>query len=315
MKKILFKLTLLALPLLAYLAFFITFEPNNYFGLKESSASTAPIARIKEYVSEPGDHLIVGDSRFAHFDMELVNATSGETWQNLAFGGASLRESIDLANYILDSGNETEEILLGISFYTLNAGYDKDRMSTLEETLTNPLAYMFNLEYNINTLTTFTDFLAGREDSEETGDWVAEDYIAADGSVSELHQVLAVYPATIYPVCEGWALDTTQLARLEALAARCAAEGVALTIVFAPMADNVLTEVCEPLGIDTEMYALLPDLYGWEETYGITLLDYEWTNRPDFEDDTQFYDGFHLDTRYGLPQWTEQLFGAVALIS
>ncbi len=308
MKKILPKLALLFVPIALYLLFFIVFEPNNYFGLKESSASTAPIARIKEYVSEPSSYVIIGDSRFAHFDMNLAQQTSGEAWQNLAFGGASLRESIDLANYVLDSGNETEEILLGISFYTLNAGYDKDRMSTLEDTLTNPLAYIFNLEYNINTLTTFTDWLAGREDTEETGDWVAEDYIAADGSVSELHQILAVYPATIYPVCEGWALDTTQLARLEELAARCAAEGVQLTIVFAPMADNVLTEVCEPLGIDDEMEALLPTLYDWQASYGITLLDYEWTNRPDFDDDTQFYDGFHLDTQYGLPEWTVQLF-------
>ncbi len=312
MKKILLKLTLLALPILAYLAFFIAFEPNNYFGLKESSASTAPIARIKEYVSEPGTNLIVGDSRFAHFDMDLIADTYGEAWQNLAFGGASLRESIDLANYILDSGNETEEILLGISFYTLNAGYDKDRMSTLEDTLNNPLAYIFNLEYNINTLTTFTDFLAGREDGEETGDWTADDYIAADGSTSELHQILAVYPATIYPVCEGWSLDTSQLARLEALAVRCQEEGVRLTIVFAPMADNVLTEVCEPLGIDDAMYELLPTLYRWEEAYGITLLDYEWTDRPDFDDDTQFYDGFHLDTQYGLPQWTVTLFHDMA---
>lgn len=313
MKKILLKLALLSLPILAYLVFFIVFEPNNYFGLKESSASTAPIARIKEYVSEPGTNIIVGDSRFAHFDMDLIEETSGEAWQNLAFGGASLRESIDLANYILDSGNETDEILFGLSFYTLNAGYDKDRMSTLEETLNNPLAYIFNLEYNINTLTAFTDFLAGREDSEETGDWTAEDYIAADGTTSELHQILAVYPATIYSVCEGWSVDTTQLARLEELAVRCQTEGVTLTIVFAPMADNVLTEVCEPLGIDQAMYELLPTLYAWEDAYGITLLDYEWTNRPDFDDDTQFYDGFHLDTQYGLPEWTVTLFSDMSV--
>ncbi len=312
MKKILQKLSLLAVPIALYLAFFIAFEPNNYFGLKESGASTAPIARITEYVQDPGTNLIVGDSRFAHFDMDLIESVSGETWQNIAFGGASLRESIDLANYILDSGNETDEILFGISFYTLNAGYDKDRMSTLEETLNNPLAYIFNLEYNINTLTTFTDFLAGREDSEETGDWVAEDYIAADGSVSALHQILAVYPETIYPVCEGWSVDTTQLARLETLAARCQTEGVTLTIVFAPMASNVLTEVCEPLGIDAEMEALLPTIFAWEDAYGVTVLDYEWTSRPDFDDDTQFYDGFHLDTQYGLPVWTQLLFSDMA---
>ena len=26
------------------------------------------------------------------------------------------------------------------------------------------------------------------------------------------------------------------------------------------------------------------------------------------DDDTQFFDGFHLDEKYGLPDWTEELF-------
>ncbi len=312
MKKILLKLAVLLLPIALYLAFFIAFEPNNYFGLKESSASTAPIARIKAYVDEPGTHVLLGDSRFAHFDMDLVAETSGTQWQNLAFGGASLRENIDLATYILDSGNEIEAIVLDLSFYNLNANYDKDRMSVLEDTLNNPLAYIFNLEYNLNMLTTFSDYIAGREDSEETGDWVAEDYIADDGTQLTLHKTLATYPTTIYPVCEGWALSTEQMERLEELAARCQNEGVALTLVFPPMADNVLTEVCQPLGIDLEMAEILPIFTAWETEYGLTVLDYEWENRPEFDDDTQFYDGFHLDTRYGLPQWTEQLFTDIA---
>ena len=42
----------------------------------------------------------------------------------------------------------------------------------------------------------------------------------------------------------------------------------------------------------------------------LTIADFWEVNQlmPDFDDDTQFYDGFHLDERYGLPQWTEQLF-------
>ncbi len=312
MKQIIKKVFLLFIPIFIYLAFFIAFEPNNYFGLKSSSASSAPIARIKDYEINPHTRIILGDSRFAHFEMDTVQAISGGAqWQNLAYGGAAMRETIDLAHYVLDSGNQTDEFIIGLSFYTLNAGYDKDRMSTLEDTLNNPLAYIFNLEYNVNALTTFTDFLAGREDTEETGDWVAADYIGENGETLPLHRTLYDYPATIYPVCEGWALDTEQIARLEELLARCHSEGVKVTLVFAPMADNVLTEVCVPLGIDVAMQDFLPTLDIWQEEYNISVLDYEWQNRPDFDDDKQFFDGFHLDTRYGLPQWTEMLFTAV----
>lgn len=327
MRHILKKLALLCVPLVLYLCFFIAFEPNNYFGLRAAGGSTQPIARIQAYRAAPGRCLILGDSRLAHIDTALADSISGRQWQNLAFGGASLRETIDLANYVLDSGNPVDEIVLGLSFYTLNAGYDTDRMSALEATLNNPLAYIFNLEYNVNTLTAFTNWLAwarGRaagtvteswaeaQQENETGDWGPADYIGADGTHYALHAALAEYPARIAAKCENWTLNTAMAAELETLAARCQAAGVKLVLVFPPMADNVMDEICVPYGIDVQMRAFLPTLQGWQTQYGITLLDYEWTDRPAFDDDRQFYDGFHLDTVYGLPEWTQMLFGALA---
>ena len=41
---------------------------------------------------------------------------------------------------------------------------------------------------------------------------------------------------------------------------------------------------------------------------GCTLLDYEWNDSCITDDDTQFFDGFQLDEKYGLPDWTEELF-------
>ena len=90
MKNILKKLALLAIPVLLWLAFFIAFEPNNYFGLKASATSSQPVARVRAYQQDPGTNLILGDSRLAHFDMGLVDSLSGQSWQNLAFGGASV---------------------------------------------------------------------------------------------------------------------------------------------------------------------------------------------------------------------------------
>ena len=111
MKNILKKLALLAIPVLLWLAFFIAFEPNNYFGLKASATSSQPVARVRAYQQEPGTNLILGDSRLAHFDMSLVDSLSGQSWQNLAFGGASLKETLDLADYLLDSGKLKKEDL------------------------------------------------------------------------------------------------------------------------------------------------------------------------------------------------------------
>ena len=312
MKTILRRAAPLFVPVLVWLAFFIAFEPNNYFGLKANASSTQPVARVREYQADPGVSLSLGDSRLAPIDMDQAAAVSGRPWQNLAFGGASLKETLDLADYILDSGNRVEELVLSVSFYTLNQNYNTDRFEQLETTLDNPAAYCLNLEYNVNALTVFLDTVRGAPDAVETGEWGPADYIGDDGETLPLHYKLYVYPQSLIPRCENWALSD-QFARIETLAARCRDAGVRLTVVLPPMAGNVLTEVCEPYGIDAAMERqVLPQLRAWAGEYGFALLDYEWENRPDFDDDTQFYDGFHLDEVHGLPQWVDMLFSALA---
>lgn len=313
MKNILKKMALLAIPVVLWFAFFAAFEPNNYFGLKASASSSQPVARVRAYQQEPGTNLILGDSRLAHFDMQLVNSLTGQPWQNLAFGGASLKETLDLADYILDSGHEVDTLLAEVSFYTLNAGYNTDRFAALEETLNNPLAYCFNLEYNVNALTVAMDTLRGTPDTIESGDWTESDYLADDGTVLPLHRRLYDYTATITPRCRDWSVNTGQLERLRTLAERCQAEGVRLIVVLPPMAENVRTEVCDAFGISDAMEdEVLPALRAWADSYGFTLLDYEWGGSCITDDDTQFFDGFHLDEKYGLPVWTQELFSDIA---
>lgn len=309
MLHILKRLALLLTPVYLWLAFFVAFEPNNYFGLKADTDSSQPVARVRAYQQEPGNRLIIGDSRLAHFDMDLVAKVSGQEWQNLAFGGASLRESLDLADFVLDSGNEVEEILFELSFYTVNANYDTDRFSALEETLNNPLAYCLNLEYNVNALTMFMNTVNNTPDTIESGDWGPADYFDEEGNAIPLHWKLYQYPSLIDSKCSSWSVNEEELLRLGDLARRCSEEGVKLTIVLPPMAEIVRTEVCEKYAIDEKMQAdVLPLLQEWSNDYGCTVLDYEWGGSCITDDDTQFFDGFHLDEKYGLPDWTRQLF-------
>lgn len=309
MLHILKRLALLLTPVYLWLAFFVAFEPNNYFGLKADTDSSQPVARVRAYQQEPGNRLIIGDSRLAHFDMDLVAEVSGQEWQNLAFGGASLRESLDLADFVLDSGNEVEEILFELSFYTVNANYDTDRFSALEETLNNPLAYCLNLEYNVNALTMFMNTVNNTPDTIESGDWGPADYFDEEGNAIPLHWKLYQYPSLIDSKCSSWSVNEEELLRLGDLARRCSEEGVKLTIVLPPMAEIVRTEVCEKYAIDEKMQSdVLPLLQEWSNDYGCTVLDYEWGGSCITDDDTQFFDGFHLDEKYGLPDWTRQLF-------
>lgn len=73
MKKFIAKLALALLPAALYLAVFVAFEPNNYFGLRGVTSGNAPSPGLRAYQLDPQPNLLLGDSRMAHFDMALVD--------------------------------------------------------------------------------------------------------------------------------------------------------------------------------------------------------------------------------------------------
>lgn len=106
------RLALLAAPFLVYFALFFAFEPYDYFGVKGGASSEdSVITRVRAYLSAPEDAIILGDSRMAHFDMNAVAEASGRGWSNLAFGGASLNESIDLFYLAAEKQPQPEHLL------------------------------------------------------------------------------------------------------------------------------------------------------------------------------------------------------------
>ncbi|MEG2697880.1 MAG: hypothetical protein RR951_03030, partial [Ruthenibacterium sp.] len=207
MKKILPKLALALLPLAAYFALFLAFEPNNYFGLRKNVSTNNPISRIRAYEAAPQSAIILGDSRMAHFDMALVNQTAGRPYANVAYGGAGLDESIDEFYYLYGKNPFIDKVVFGLSFYTLNAAYKPvNRMSTVATQLANPAAYVFNLEYNVNTITVMADRLRyalrgeAYTDLEETAEHSPAEYADADGALPARADLID-YAATLYANC------------------------------------------------------------------------------------------------------------------
>lgn len=303
------KLALALLPVAAWLCFFIAFEPNDYFGLRGEGSLNAPVSRIRAYENDMTDNVILGDSRMAHFDMELVEEVSGEAWSNVSYGGASLDESIDEFYYLYELNPDIQNVVFGVSFYTLNNNYRTvNRMATVKTQLENPAAYLFNLEYNINALTVFKDeVLLGLPDVEETAEHTPDEYVDENGEALPFRSDLIDYAEnSLAPVCENYAVNEAALERLLELAAFCEEHGVNFTVVFPPMDESVRVLVAQPNGIDATMADVLARL----ADAGVRVLDYEWENDPGYPD-TAYYDGFHLDTVHGLPEWTKTLFTEV----
>lgn len=352
MRKILPKLALALFPLALYFGVFVAFEPNNYFGLRRGGSTNSPIARIRAFEAAPENTVILGDSRMAHFDMELVRHAAGRGVSNAAYGGAGLEESIDEFYYLYSKNQSLDTVVFGLSFYTLNTAYRPvNRMATVETQLKNPAAYVFNLEYNINMLTVLAErvsyALRGEPyvDLEETAEHLADEYSDELGPLPHRSNLID-YAATLYANCaqkgtsllperrytesengtkllanardvagamlaatpadSKFALNEAALDSLAELASFCRENGISLTFVLPPMDESVRALVCEPLGIDKAMQPVAGRL----RASGAQVLDYEWESPPSYPD-TSYYDGFHLDTRHGLPEWTKTLFREV----
>lgn len=307
MFKLFRKLAVILLPIAIYFAAFIYFEPYNYFGLKQSEYNgDSAIVRVRNYNADPADVVIVGDSRMAHFDMDLVESLVGEKVGNLAFGGASFNEAMDLLEYALDVNPNVHTIYCEASFYTLNESYFKDRMSSIKTIAENPLAYMLNFNYNIEMLSNVRWVLQGVENvaTPHHEEWTHEDYYYEDGTKRPYRRNLEEYALKkIYPVCDGYKLDTADIDRYIEIAKMCSEKGIKLYTVMPPVDQSLIDLVVEPMGIGKDIDTFINTVSPYTE-----VLNFEY-NETNFFSEDLYYDGLHLDVYSGLPIYTEMLFG------
>ena len=305
MPKLIKKLALAAVPVIIYFAMFIYFEPYDYFGLKNNEYSgDSAVYRVREFIKNPSDIIIMGDSKLAHFDMTEVEKLTGEKVGQLSFGGASLNESMDLLEYALEVNPDVHTIYFGVSFYTLNESYYKDRMSQIETIASNPFAYMLSFNYNIEMLSQIRWWLLGIEDvaSIHHEDWKEEDYYFEDGTKRPYRKNLMEYADLIYGVCENYVLDTADLERYVEIAKMCQEKGIKLYTVMPPIDLSLRELVVEKLGLEEHILTFIDRVSPYSE-----VLNYEYPPEQMFSEE-YFYDGFHMDAYSGLPVFTQMLF-------
>ncbi len=307
MKKLLFRISLLLLPVVGYFVLFFIFEPYNYFGLKEHANTNSVIYRTRAYLQSPSDSIIVGDSRLAHLDMDLVGEVSDEDYKNLCFGGASITEAMDLFDFALATNPELENVVLSISFYTLNSSYSRDRTDQIELVVENPVAYMTNFSYNVEMLNEIRLIMQGQRSgvSMEQGVWEPSDFVDEQGEPLAYRQNLIDYAEdSIYPNSDNYSLNIDAVERIIDINEQCAELGIDFTVVLPPAHESITELVIKPLGIDVVMFDTIDRL----RQEGVNVVDYEHDKLVEYPDE-MFYDGFHLDPVTGLDKFTTQLFG------
>lgn len=309
--KFLRNIALLLLPAIIYFSIFIAFEPNNYFGLKAQADGTDIMATLRQYQVHPQNRVIIGDSRMAKLNPVLVQETTGRFYANLAFGGASLKEQLDVLDWVEKQNPNLQEAVFMLSFYNLNTAYNHDRK--IIAAMNNPLRYMTNLGYNINMLTNLLDHLLPGRQVGATGETTqpgSQEYVDFTSSVTgetvSMRKTIASHITEMTPRTKNWQLNEAQFQRLLDTVQRFEEKGIRLILVLPPASDEVMEHIVDAFGIRQPMM----DVFAQLNSAGATVLDYEFSNRELMTPD-DFYDGFHLDEQRGLPRWTRLLFTAI----
>ncbi len=317
MRKLLRSLAVLLLPILLYYVLFLTFEPNNFFGLRRETPTGAVFGALRGYQRSPTPGILLGDSRFANIEnMDAFEKTTKLAFTNLAYGGASLKESLDELDYLLGHYDEIESVVFELSFYTLNQNYSADRFGFIEMALYNPFVYLTNLSYNLEAMQNLVYWLEGRTlyggkaETQNPANYRFQSWQAPGGERVEIREDILAYLESIAGYTQNWQLDAGedgQFARLLSTIQRCSDAGIRFTVVLPPIHDDVLQYAVKANGIYDQMLPLIDTL----KASPAQVLDYEMTGRPPYGEE-MWFDGFHLDYERGLPVWAEQLAGDMA---
>ena len=149
MKKLYLKLLLIILPIIAYFILFLAFDVNDFSGLRNSVFNNiektkliaydgtkivdSPYSIIK-YINNLDQNIkysfIFGDSRVNGADVTKMSRLDGKKYINLAFGGCSLKESID-EFWIAISKSKPERVIFEVDYYSINEERQTDRIKQI----------------------------------------------------------------------------------------------------------------------------------------------------------------------------------------
>ncbi len=299
MRKFFAKLLLALVPLLVYTALFVAYEPYNYWGLKPEKTGnwTTPLGRVRAFLREPSENIILGDSRMNHFDLDYVEELTGIRYANLATGGQGhnlTREMYDWAK----SQVEIKSVVLDVSFYQLLPNSGNPSAQPVFQIAKSPMSYLTTRDYVVEAFSLLADDLTS----------VLIPMANAAGIPVTLQQEekyradLIDYAQIIYTNCENYELGQVQIEDYLYIIDDVQKNGGEVTVVLPPVQESIWELVIEPLHLEQNL-----DTYREILLQHTDLYDMEW--KSDFARDQDiFADGFHFLYGDGYQRFTEAIF-------
>ena len=280
--KLFLKLFIFAVPFICIALVFVMFEPYDYWGIFKDNRgyfAVTPVPRMRGFMHSDATAVMIGDSRTEHLDMNDISAASEFTVLNLASGGQSLRESIDMFWFAVGE-RKLETVYFELSFYTMNLKYDHARMAEAIELATSTVSYITFKDTQNNVKIGLMEYLLPTLVEPET---------VEAGEVKSKEQSMLDYAALINSVCTDYVLNETAIERLKDVAVYCKENDIKLVFYVPPCHSTIWENVIEPLSLEDEM-----DMYKRELSFYADIYDMEYISAIT-ENDAAFRDGFHFE--------------------
>ena len=299
MKRFFKNLALYALPFIAVLLVFFTFEPYDYFCVRgDAIYLSRPLSTMRQVVlGKASNKLVFGDSRLANLNADYIEEITGERYTMMAFGGSTFGEQMELFRFYTEHA-VPEKIVFELTYYMCRGTQDSGRIPAVRQLAESPWKFATNFSNWIQAAEAIRwksknliNEARGREDlleyPEDQTDYTIVHKLTTeriDGDRADLYE----YSEMIAGALKNYDLQRATLAQIDELVSYCEASGVELIFVAPPMHETMFRRAVAPSGVDPIRQYLLE--YAKERA---TVYDMEFLN--DYtRDEANFYDGFHL---------------------
>lgn len=154
MVKFALKFLIFLTPFLFIISIEVLIDPFNYFSeennkellkLKDNiSRKTNPyLYKLIQYDRNPCSTIILGDSRIEELDPSLFKSNNKEKVSNLAIGGGTLQDAIEILHYVSDK-QDIKEIYWGISIETYSGTRLRNRAAPSIKIKNSLFSYLLN---------------------------------------------------------------------------------------------------------------------------------------------------------------------------
>jgi len=173
--------------------------------------------KLVDYRRNPEANILLGDSRLSYFDLDSLQALTGDRYYNLGVPGGNYT-TIDHTFHFADSVATLRNVMIQVSFRGIHASQNFDIYAEPAGILAEPWTYLYNRRViEAAGLNVYSSLFPNSLSYDVPGEDQWRTVLDAERAAAEQ-----------------WSMDTTVYEKLQVIADRCKAEGARLILVEYP---------------------------------------------------------------------------------